>query len=202
MHAVRRVCLGVGQRVLQRARRSQDAAHIGARIGLFVHRVELHQEGRRKALHTAHLVEDKAVAAVSDAVCGALVLVDPEIIGVLVCRRQAVIVISRFEFVGRGFQPGQLLVGAGIGEAVDLVILVLAAQEGQLDRAELQLFFIPGVKPGVQLGADGFLAFGSSLLVQGVGVGVGRAGAEDSNQGKGRNSGAEHRGSPENRLSV
>src|SRR3546814_2826018 len=45
---------------------------------------------------------------------------------------------ARFHFPDRRLQPCHLLADAGLGHVVDLVVQLLAAEEGQLDRAELR----------------------------------------------------------------
>src|SRR3546814_7958380 len=61
---------------------------------------------------------------------------------------------------------------AGLGHGVDLVVLLLAAEEGQLDRAELQLLLVLLVEPGGQARWCGLLVAGGGGG-SGSGVGVG-----------------------------
>src|SRR3546814_11870227 len=61
-----------------------------------------------------------------------------------------------------------------LGHVVDLVVQLLAAEEGQLDRAELQLLLVLPVEPGVQARRFGLLvAGGGGGSGSGSGVGVG-----------------------------
>src|SRR5690606_18935306 len=68
----------------------------------------------------------------------------------------------------RGGHPRFLLADAGFGHVVELVVEVLAAEEAELDRAELQLLLVLRVEPGVEARGFGLDLFG--------GAGGGRAG--------------------------
>ena len=192
VHALASLVLGLRQQFLQPPGAFGDTLHIGAGIGLLVHRMELHEEGRHEGVHAAHLVEDQAVVAEVDGLRSALILVDPEIVGILVGGRKLLVVEGRFQLIDGRFRLGQLLILAGDGQTVDLVILVLAAKEGQLDRAILQLFFIFGIEPSVQLLAERGLFF-SRKLGRGGRLGrLRRARAEYENEGESRHSAAQH----------
>jgi len=137
-----------------------DSLDVGGHVFRCVYGVKADQEGRQEILETVHLVKYEAIIAIGSAFGGLVVLVFPEVVGHFVCWRERIVVKRGFHFLGCRFLPGQLFILTGEGQAVDLVVQVFAAQKRQADRAELQLFFVFHVEPGVQPGAQFFSGFG------------------------------------------
>ena len=164
-----------------------DPGDQGVEVCNGTHVVEIDQERGHEALRPVHLVEDVAIIEIVFSGDFLLGLVLPDVIGNPVGRGERLIVELAFHLFGRCHAPGQLFLMALDGEAVDLVILVLAAKEGQANRAELQLFFIFCVEPGVEALAIGCHLLGgdSRLFRRGSGRGLATGGQRERKGNRG-----------------
>ena len=148
------------QRLVEGGAELLQAGDVGQVILLVRDLVEINQEGRRETLHAAHLLERIAVADEGHAVAGVLDLLLPEVERQLRFRIQRFVFEAGFHLLHRGFLPGQLLAHAGFRHVVDLVVQLLAAEHGQLDRAELQLLFVFFLEPRIEARGLGLDLFG------------------------------------------
>ena len=109
--------------------------------------MEADEQGGQEGLGAVHLIE----LVVRETECGtvlrALVLINPEVPGILQVLRQGVIVEVGLEVLYRARKPGQFRILRGEGQIIDLPLPVLSPKEGEGDGAALKLLLVFRFEP-------------------------------------------------------
>ncbi len=161
-----------------------DAGDVRDHVRLVVDPMEVDQPLRQERVRALHLMKRVATPAERPRGFRALEAVEPEVVRRLPFGCEQLTVELALELANRRSQPFELHERAGLGEVIDLVVVVLAAELRLGQRREVELLLVACVEPFIEprrLARGLFSGRRAGLLRRGRGV-AGAAGGEDHGQ--------------------